>query len=254
MKRTEFFAGGAAAAGAAVLAYGKGVSAMASTGSGVNIVLVHGAWSDGTGWAKVIPILQAAGHNVVAVQNQMSSLANDAANTRAVIDALQGPTVVAGHSYGGAVVTSAAHGAQNVKGLVYVAAFAPDEGESLGSFPTAPGVKFVAPGPSGLLYIDRSKFPEYFCGDVPSSEAAVLAAVQRPVAPAIFGEKMGAPAWKSIKSWYQISEDDQMIPPDVEKHFASRMNAQTISLASSHASLVSRPKEIAELILTAARS
>jgi pimeloyl-ACP methyl ester carboxylesterase len=227
---------------------------MASTAGGVNIVLVHGAWSDGTGWAKVIPILQAAGHNVVAVQNQMSSLDGDSTNTRAVIDSVQGPTVVAGHSYGGAVITSAAHGANNVKALVYVAAFAPDEGEALGSFPTAPGVKFVAPGPSGLLYIDRSKFPECFCGDVPSSEATVLAAVQRPVAPAIFADKMTTPAWKSIKSWYQISEDDQMIPPQVEKTFASRMNAQTISLASSHASLVSRPKEIAELILAAARS
>jgi pimeloyl-ACP methyl ester carboxylesterase len=227
---------------------------MASTGGGVNIVLVHGAWSDGTGWSKVIPILQAAGHNVVAVQNQMSSLTNDSTNTRAVIDSIQGPTVVAGHSYGGAVVTSAAQGAKNVKALVYVAAFAPDEGESLGSFPTAPGDKFVGPGPSGLLYIDRSKFPEYFCGDVPAHEAAILAAVQRPVAPVIFTEKMGTPAWKSIKSWYQVSEDDQMIPPEVEKKFASRMNAHTISLASSHASLVSRPKEIAELILAAARS
>jgi pimeloyl-ACP methyl ester carboxylesterase len=254
MKRTAFVAGGAAAAGAAVLAFGKGVSAMASTGSGVNIVLVHGAWSDGTGWSKVIPILQAAGHNVVSVQNQMSSLSSDSTNTRAVIDSVQGPTVVAGHSYGGAVVTSAAQGAKNVKALVYVAAFAPDEGESIESFPTAPGIKFVAPGPSGLLYIDRSKFPEYLCADVPSTEAAILAAVQRPVAPAAFAEKMGAPAWKSIKSWYQISEDDKMIPPEVEKKFASRMNAHTISLASSHASLVSRPKEIAELILAAARS
>ncbi|HTV93941.1 MAG TPA: alpha/beta hydrolase [Verrucomicrobiae bacterium] len=220
----------------------------------MNIVLVHGAWSDGTGWNKVIPILQAAGYNVVAVQNQMASLPADAANTRAVIDATPGPMVVVGHSYGGAVVTSAASGAQNVKALVYVAAFAPDEGESLGSFPQAPGDKFVAPGPGGLLYIDRTKFPECFAGDVPLHEATVLAAVQRPVAPAIFADKMGAPAWKSIKSWYQVSEDDMMIPPDVERKFAARMNATTISLPSSHASLVSRPKEIAELILVAAKS
>lgn len=253
MRRTTFLAGSAVVAGAAVLAYGKGVSAMASTG-GVNIVLVHGAWSDGTGWNKVIPILQSAGYNVVAVQNQMASLPGDAANTRAVIDATQGPTVVVGHSYGGAVVTSAAHGAQNVKALVYVAAFAPDEGESLGGFPPGPGGKFVAPGPSGLLYIDRTKFPEYFAGDVPLHEATVLAAVQRPVAPAIFGDKMGTPAWKSIKSWYQVSEDDKMIPPELEKKFAARANATTISLPSSHASLVSRPKEIAELIIAAAKS
>jgi len=227
---------------------------MASNGSGVNIVLVHGAWSDGTGWIKVIPILQAAGYNVVSVQNQMASLPGDAANTRAVIDSVQGPTVVVGHSYGGAVITSAAQGASHVKALVYVAAFAPDEGESLGSFPPGPGGKFVAPGPGGLLYIDRAKFPEYFAGDVPAGEAAVLASVQRPVAGEIFGDKMGTPAWKSIKSWYQVSEDDMMIPPDLERKFASRANATTISLPSSHASLVSRPKEIAELILVAAKS
>ena len=220
----------------------------------MNIVLVHGAWSDGTGWMKVIPILQAAGHTVVAVQNQMSGLREDAANTRAVIDAMQGPTVVVGHSYGGAVITSAAHGADNVKALVYVAAFAPEEGESLGDFPPGPGGKFVAPGPGGLLYIDRAKFPECFAGDLPATEAAMLASVQRPVAPAIFSDKMGSPAWNSIKSWYQISEDDDMIPPALEKKFASRANATTISLAASHASLVSRPKEIAELILIAAKS
>jgi pimeloyl-ACP methyl ester carboxylesterase len=227
---------------------------MASTGNGVNIVLVHGAWSDGTGWIKVIPILQAAGHNVVSVQNQMVSLSGDSANTRAAIDAMQGPTVVVGHSYGGAVITSAAYGAQNVKALVFVAAFAPDEGEALGSFPPGPGAKFVAPGPGGLLYIDRTKFPECFAGDLPAHEAAALAAVQRPVGGAIFGDKMGPPAWKSIKSWYQISEDDMMIPPELEKKFASLLNATTISLPTSHASLVSRPKEIAELILSAARS
>ena len=226
---------------------------MASNG-GINVVLVHGAWSDGTGWIKVIPILQAAGHNVVSVQNQMAGLHSDAANTRAVVDAMQGPVVLVGHSYGGAVVTSAAHGAPNVKALVYIAAFAPDEGEALGGFPPGPGGKFVAPGPSGLLYIDRTKFPEYFAGDLIASEAATLAAVQRPVAPAIFSEKMGPPAWKSIKSWYQVSDRDMMIPPDLERKFASRAKATTITLGASHASLVSHPKEVAELILAAARS
>ncbi len=227
---------------------------MAATGGDVNIVLVHGAWSDGSGWIKVIPILQAAGYNVVAVQNQMASLPDDAANTRAVIDAMQGPTVVAGHSYGGAVITSAAYGAQNVKALVYIAAFAPDEGEALGGFPQAPGDKFIAPGPGGLLYMDRTKFPEYFAGDLPVSEAAALASVQRPVNSAIFGNKMGAPAWKTIKSWYQVSDRDQMIPPELERKFASRADATTISLPTSHASLLSRPKDVAELILGAAKS
>ena len=149
---------------------------MAATG--VNIVLVHGAWSDGSGWSKVIPILQAAGQNVVAVQNQMTSLAGDSANTRASIDAMQGPTVVAGHSYGGAVMTSAAQGAANVKALVFIAAFAPDEGEALGGFPPGAGARFIAPGPGGLLYIDRSHFPGCFAGDLPPAEGAVPVAVQ----------------------------------------------------------------------------
>ena len=222
--------------------------------SGTNIILVHGAWSDGSGWAKVIPILQAEGHTVVAVQNQMTSLAADAANTRAVIDAMQGATVVAGHSYGGAVVTSAAQGASNVKGLVYIAAFAPDEGETLGGFPPGAGSKFIAPGPGGLLYVDRAHFPSCFAGDLSLAEAQILASTQRPVGGAIFADKMGSPAWKTIKSWYQVSEEDQMIPPDTERMMASRAKATTISLKSSHASLVSHPKEVAELIITAARS
>ncbi len=223
-------------------------------GSGVNIVLVHGAWSDGSGWLKVIPILRAEGHSVVAVQNQMTSLGGDAANTRAAIDAMPGPTVVAGHSYGGAVVTAAARDASNVMALVFIAAFAPDEGEALGGFPPGAGAKYIGPGPGGLLYIDRAQFPSCFVGDVPLAEAQALAAVQRPVGGAIFADKMGAPAWKTIKSWYQVSEKDQMIPPETERMFASRAKAATISLPSSHASLVSHPKEVAELILSAARS
>ena len=222
--------------------------------SGINIVLVHGAWSDGSGWSKVIPILQSEGHTVAAVQNQMVGLADDAANTRAVINAMVGPTVVAGHSYGGAVMTAAASGAGNVKGLVFIAAFAPDEGEALGGFPPGAGAKFIAPGPGGLLYIDRAQFPSCFAGDVPVAEAQVLAAVQRPVGGAIFGDKMGLPAWKQIKSWYQVSDNDQMIPPDTERMMASRAKATTVSLKSSHASLVSHPKDVAELILAAARS
>jgi pimeloyl-ACP methyl ester carboxylesterase len=199
-------------------------------------------------------LLQAAGHNVVAVQNQMLSLQDDVKNTRATIDAMPSPTVVAGRSYGGAVVSGATRDASNVVGLVYIAAFAPDEGESLGaSFPPGPGVQFVAPGPGGLLYIDREHFPACFAGDLPVAEAAVLAAAQRPVGAAIFSEKAGPPAWKQIKSWYQVSENDQMIPPDTERMFAARANATTISLPSSHASLVSHPREVADLILEACK-
>jgi hypothetical protein len=141
-----------------------------------------------------------------------------------------------------------------VKALVYIAAFAPDEGETLGGFPPGNGSKFIGPGPGGLLYIDRAQFPACFAGDLPAGEARVLATVQRPVGAAIFGDKMGPPAWKQIESWYQVSENDQMIPPDTERMMASRAGAHTISLESSHASLVSHPREVAELILTAARS
>ncbi len=221
--------------------------------SGVNVVLVHGAWSDGSGWLKVIPLLQAAGHNVVAVQNQMLSLDGDAKNTRATIDAMSGPTVVVGHSYGGAVITAAASGANNVSALVYIAAFAPDEGEAVGGFPPGAGARFISPGPGGLLYVDRAQFPGCFAGDLPLAEAQALAAVQRPVAGQIFADKMGPPAWKQIKSWYQVSENDQMIPPDTERMMASRAKATTISLPSSHASLVSHPREVAQLVLEACK-
>jgi pimeloyl-ACP methyl ester carboxylesterase len=183
------------------------------------------------------------------------SLKDDRDNTRAAIDAMPGPTVAVGHSYGGAVITSAAFGARNIVGLVYVAALAPDEGETLGdifqNFPPAPGFKYVAPGPRGLLYIDRAHMAACFAGDLPPAEGAVLAATQRPIAPAVFGEKMGPPAWKQHKSWYQVSENDQMIQPDAEQWMATGAGATTISIASSHASLLSHPREIAELILRA---
>jgi pimeloyl-ACP methyl ester carboxylesterase len=220
-----------------------------------NIVLVHGAWADGSSWSKVIPLLEAAGHNVVAVQNQMSGIAGDTANTRAVIDAMKGPTVVVGHSYGGAVVTGAATGASNVTALVYVAAYAPDEGEMLGAlgekFPSPPGLQYLAPGPSGLLYMDRAHMAQAFAADAAPADGAILAATQRPISGALFTDKIGPVAWKQFKSWYQVSENDLMISPDLERFMASRANAKTMSLKSSHASLVSHPKEIAEMIFEA---
>jgi pimeloyl-ACP methyl ester carboxylesterase len=225
-------------------------------GKAMNIVLVHGAWSDGSGWSKVIPILQAAGHNVVAVQNEMRTLKADSDNTRAAIDALSGPTLLAGHSYGGAVMTSAGRDAKNVVGLVYIAAFAPDEGESLNDinarFAPAPGGKVVVPDARGLLFLDRAQMPAFFVADIPAAEGAVLAAVQRPVAGAIFTDRVGPPAWKQHKSWFAVSENDLMIDPNAERFMAQRSKATTTSLKSSHASLVSHPREVAELILAAA--
>jgi pimeloyl-ACP methyl ester carboxylesterase len=250
IRRSRFVGSGIAAAVAATLPQG----AIAKSTATKNIVLVHGAWSDGSAWSKVIPTLQRAGHNVVAVQNQMADLASDSKNTRAAIDALAGPTVVVGHSYGGAVVTSAALGADNVVALVYIAAFAPDEGETLGDiiarFPPRAG-QYITPGPGGLLYIDRAHMSEAFSADLSPAEGAVLAAVQRPVAAAIFERPMGKPAWKSRKTWFQVSANDRLINPDAQRFMAERMGAVTITLPSSHASLVSHPREVANLILRA---
>ena len=253
--RSQFV--GALGAVSAAAALPMAAPSFAQGTSAVNIVLVHGAWSDGSGWAKVIPILQAAGHNVIAVQNQMISLRADVTNTRGAIDALTGPTIVAGHSYGGNVITAATRDAKNVTGLVYVAAFAPDEGESVNSiasqYAPAVGGKYVVPGPGKLLYVDRAHMHYAFVADVPAAEAALLAAVQRPVAGGIFDEKAGAPGWKQHKSWFAVSEYDRMINPDAERFMAKRIGAETISVPSSHASLVSHPREIAALILRATR-
>jgi pimeloyl-ACP methyl ester carboxylesterase len=256
LARSQFLtAASAAAAFAAIPIASTAQPQLKGTSMGRNIVLVHGAWADGSSWSKVIPLLQAAGHNVVAVQNQLQSLAGDSANTRATIDAMKGPTVVVGHSYGGAVITSATAGASNVIGLVYVAAYAPDEGETLGAlgekFAAPSGLQYIAPGPGGLLFIDRAHMPQAFAGDAPPLDAAVLAATQRPISGGLFTDKMGHPGWKDHKSWYQVSNNDLMISPDLERFFAARAGAKTVALASSHASLVSHPKEIAAMILEA---
>jgi pimeloyl-ACP methyl ester carboxylesterase len=222
-----------------------------------NIVLVHGAFADGSSWSRVIPLLATDGYNVIAVQNPLTSLEDDIANTRRVIDALDGPVVLVGHSYGGAVISGAAHGAANVISLVYIAAFAPDEGEALGQdiygrYPPLPSGQYFQPDATGNLYIDRTHFHECFAHDVDRDQANVMAAAQKPIAASIFGVKAGPAAWHNIPAWYQISEDDGMIPPDAQRWMADRIGAKTISLKSSHASLVSHPQEIAELIKQAA--
>jgi pimeloyl-ACP methyl ester carboxylesterase len=225
----------------------------------VNVVLVHGAWADGSCWSHVIPLLQQAGHRVVAVQLPLTSLADDIARTRQTLATVQGPIVLVGHSYGCAVVTGAGTNSPNVQSLVFVAGFALDEGESLGdiiaSYPPLPSANYVKPDAQGFLWIEAEAFPENFMQDVDSSEARVLAAVQNPIAGRSFGDKSGPPAWKSLPSWYQVSEEDRMIHPDAERMMALRAQATTISLpGASHASLVSHPREIAALILEAAET
>ena len=230
-----------------------GIKSMATNST--NIILVHGGWGDGSSWTQEIPILEKAGHRVIAVQLPLHSLADDVATVKRAIDFLGGPVILVGHSYGGMVITNAGHNNPNVKGLVYVAAFGPQEGQSLGTFvdPSKFPKDFLMPDKAGLAYINPKLFHDWFAQDVNPARANVMAVVQKPFNLSIFTEKSGPPAWKQVPTWYQVSENDRMIPPAVEHMFAKQMNATTISLPASHASLESHPNEIAQLILNATR-
>lgn len=220
------------------------------------IVLVHGAFADASGWQKVIPILQNDGYTVIAVQIPLTSLPDDVATAKRVIDAQKGPVVVVGHSYGGAVITGAAAGNSNVKALVYIAAFAPEPGEPL----SAPGDKF-APAPlnsalipdvDGFLYIGRAKFHDVFCKDIPAADARVMAATQKPLNRSVFGASVSAAAWKTIPSWYIVSSQDQAINPELERFYAKRIGAKTTEINASHVSFISHPREVVKVIEEAA--
>jgi pimeloyl-ACP methyl ester carboxylesterase len=232
----------------------QGVQGMA-TSNATNIVLVHGTWVDGSSWSDVIPILQNAGHKVIAVQLPLHSLADDVATVKRAIDIVSGPAILVGHSYGGFVITNAAYNNPNVKGLVYLAAFAPNEGQSLSNFvDTAKFPKgFLVVDSGGFVYINPAMFPQAFAQDIDPAQAKVMAATQKPFNQSILAEKSGPPAWKQLSAWYQISENDHSIPPDAERMFAKQINATTISLPSSHASPVSHPNEVAQLILNATK-
>ena len=231
-----------------------GVPDVATTNA-TNIVLVHGLWADGSSWSKVIPILQNAGHKVIAVQLAAHSLADDVDTVKRAISLVGGPTILVGHSYGGFVITNAGYNNQNVTGLVYVAAFAPDEGESTGNFVDVkklpPGL--LVPDSGGFVYLNPKMFHGAFVQDANATEAETMAAVQKPAHLSLLTEPSGPPAWKQLPTWFEVSEADHIIPPDAERMFAKRMNATTISLNSSHASLVTHPNEIAELILNATK-
>jgi pimeloyl-ACP methyl ester carboxylesterase len=260
--RRTVLKGTAALAGAAVVTPGLSSAAQAHAGGGrpkANVLLVHGAWVDGSSWNAVIPILQRLGHTVVAVQLPLTSLADDVAWTKHVLaERLQGPTVLAGHSYGGAVISGAATGVPNAIGLVYASAFAPDEGETLGGlnaqFPPPPGLAFAQPDSLGFLWFDPAAIPANFAQDIPLAQAQVLAAVQKPIAARCFGDPAGPPAWKSLPSWSLVSTQDRMINPDLERFMAKRSHAKTIEVRSSHASPASHPNEVAGLIIAAAHA
>jgi len=219
------------------------------------VVLVHGAFADASGWAKVILGLEEKGFSVIAVQNPLTSFAEDVATTRRVIDAQTGPVVLVGHSYGGAVITAAALGAPNVKALVYVAAFAPDAGESLQAlleqYPSKIGAALV-PDAAGFLSIDRAKFKEAFAGDVADTERRVMAATQKPIKSDIFGYQAQDSAWKKIPSWYLVASEDQAINPALQRKFAQRMGAKSREVKASHVPFVSRPAEVVGIIEAAA--
>ena len=222
-----------------------------------NIVLVHGAWADASGWQKVILHLDSAGYPVIAVQNPLTSLSDDVATTKRVIDAQTGPTIVVAHSYGGAVITGAAAGNSNVKALVYIAAFAPEAGESfpklLNQYPNELSTAFV-PDSAGFLYLKRSMFHDIFCRDVDSKTALVMAVTQKPLSSGIFEQTLENAAWKTIPSWFMVATEDQVIHPDLERFFAKRMNARTTEIRSSHVAFISHSSEVFKMIEDAART
>jgi pimeloyl-ACP methyl ester carboxylesterase len=225
-----------------------------------NIVLVHGAGGDGSSWSKVIPILTDAGHRVIAAQLPLYSLKDDVDTVIRAVERIGGPTILVGHSYGGEVITNAGYNNPNVTGLVYLAAIAPDENETGNDFFEQLPEEFVrrfnesvAIDRAGFMYFIPEKVQESFAHDVDPAEANTLAVVQKPFNQSIIAEKSGPPAWKQLPTWYQISENDRLLPPDIQRFYSERMNATILSLNSSHASLVSHPNEIAELILNATK-
>ena len=223
-----------------------------------NIVLVHGAWADGSCWSPVIERLQAAGYSVRAPQFPLTSLADDVARLRQVLAFQDGPTVVAGHSYGGQIMTALGNDAPNVVGLVYVAAFGLDLGESLGALlsqgPVTPALAHTFTDPHGFIWLSEEDFVGHFAADVDRQQARVMWAVQQPLAASAFTDVMGGPAWKSLPTWYLVAKNDEAIPPDAERQFAARMGATTVEVSASHVAMVSHPEEVASLVERATES
>lgn len=222
------------------------------------IVLVHGFWGGAAHWAKVILELNKRGYGkVFAVENPLTSLADDAERTRKMVAQIDGPVVLVGHSYGGKVITQMGD-MPNVKSLVYIAAFAPDAGESAGAISQAnPPAAFgnIAPDSDGFLWIAQDKFHDSFAQDLPQDETLIMAVTQKAPIGGTFGDNVTAPAWKAKPSWYQISSEDRMIHPDNQRMMSGRMNAKkVITLDASHASLASRPVEVTDLIVEAAEA
>lgn len=215
------------------------------------VVLVHGAWADASSWRLVIPLLQRDGIPVVAVQNPTTSLADDVAATRQTLDTIDGPVVLVGHSWGGTVITEAGNDPK-VKALVYVAAFAPDAGQSTGdqvaAHPAPPGLGGVTPFGDGYLKMSVESWINNVAQDLAEEDARVLATVQTPLGLSTFSDKVSTPAWADRPSWYIVSRDDRAVSVELQRALASQLKARTTELSSSHMSLLSLPRAVAEII------
>jgi pimeloyl-ACP methyl ester carboxylesterase len=231
------------------------------------VVLVHGGWDNSTGWNAVVEALQERGYPVIVPANPLRDLASDAEYVSSILDTIEGPVVLVGHSYGGAVITNAANGHDDVKALVYIAGFAPDEGESLVELVTMnPGSEIgppvlvtrpypLADGSEGIdLYLTQEGVRTAFAADVPEAVADQMQATQRPFSQTAFDAVSGPPAWETIPSWYLVASEDRAIPPATQRFMAERAGAQTSELPSSHVPQISRPNETLQVILEAADS
>ena len=218
------------------------------------VVLVHGAFADGSSWDKVIPLLQAKGVNVVSVQNPLTSLADDVAAAQRVIDAQTGKVVLVGHSWGGSVITQAGT-SDKVKALVYVAAFAPSEGETSGAlgkdYPAPPGLATLKADGSGFLYLPADSVAKNFAQDLPVAQTRLMAATQGPIQSKAFGDVITTAAWKNKSNYYIVAAKDRMIDPGLQRDFAKKIGAVSTTLQTSHVPMLSQPKQVAQVILDA---
>lgn len=231
---------------------------MSSADSDTTLVLVHAAWADGSSWNKVTEELQRRGLNVVAAQIPLTSFTDDVAVLKKVLLRQKGPIVLAGHSYGGAVITAAAAGNSDVKSLVYVAAIAPDEGETVADVfrrvPAHPIAPQLQPDADGFLWLTVDAFRNAFAPDATASETALMAAAQKPISTKCLGETMTRPAWKEKPSWFLIAEKDIMLSPETQRFTAARMKSKIASLPVDHHPLASKPDAVTDLIIVAARA
>jgi pimeloyl-ACP methyl ester carboxylesterase len=223
-----------------------------------NIVLVHGAWADGSSWSEVIEQLQSSGYQVTAPQFPETSLAADVARLKQVLDRQDNPVILAGHSYGGQIMTALGANARNVAGLVYIAAFGLDEGESIGALlaqgPPTPALANLDIDAQGFAWLPENDFVKHFAAGVDPVEARVMHAVQQPLAASTLQDVMGVPAWRSSPCWYLVASEDEAIPPAAERQWAKRMDATTVEVQAGHLAMVTHPDEVARLVETAAKS